>query len=147
MSVPIFFSQSSYKVNNNSFHNPVYGNYKFDTDLTYFGVMKERKFRKVNRVQSLLKLREVKDTKSIYPMIDEFGYSFSDFFIFKSTWDYEYNIETILSKPDKPKDMGIYFSKDKFFRKSINHVGKMVRDWQEDLDFTVGRPKFNDFRE
>ena len=30
-----FFSQSSYKVNNSSFHNPVYGNYKFDIELTY----------------------------------------------------------------------------------------------------------------
>jgi len=142
-----FFSQSSYKVNNSSYHNPVYGNYKFDIDLTYFGIMKERKFRKVNRVQSLLKLREVKDTKSIYPMIDEFGYSFSDFFIFKSTWDYEYSIETILPKPDKPKDMGIYFSKDKFFSKSLNNVGKMVQDWQEALDFSVGRPKFDDLKE
>lgn len=141
-----FFSQSSYKVNNSSFHNPVYGNYKFDIELTYFGVMKERKFRKVNRIQSLLKLREVKDIKSIYPMIDEFGYSFSDFFIFKSTWDHEYSIETVLPKSDKPKDVGIYFSKDKFFSKSLNHVGKMVQDWEENLDFIVGRPKFNDFK-
>jgi hypothetical protein len=68
-----FFSQSSYNVSNSSFHNPVYGNYKFDIDLTYFGVMRERKFRKVNRIQSLLKLREIKDVKSIYPMVDEFG--------------------------------------------------------------------------
>ena len=142
-----FFSQTSYKVESTSFHKPVYGNYRFDTDLTYFGVMKERKFRKVNRVQSLLKLREVKDIKSIYPMIDEFGYSFTDFFIFKSTWDYEYSIETTLSKLDKPKDMGIYLSKDKFFNKSFNHIGKMVQDWEDNLDFTVGRPKFDDFRE
>ena len=27
-------------------------------------------------------------------MLDEYGYSFKDFFIFKSTWDYEYSIET-----------------------------------------------------
>jgi hypothetical protein len=142
-----FFSQSSYNVSNSSFHNPVYGNYKFDIDLTYFGVMRERKFRKVNRIQSLLKLREIKDVKSIYPMVDEFGYSFSDFFIFKSTWDYGYNIETILSKNETLKDMGIYYSSDKFLGKSLNHVGKMIQDWQESLDFTVGRPKFNDFKE
>ena len=30
---------------------------------------------------------------SIYPMIDEFGYTYTDFFIFKSTWDYEYHVE------------------------------------------------------
>jgi hypothetical protein len=23
----------------------------------------------------------------------------------------------------------------------------MIQDWQESLDFTVGRPKFNDFKE
>ena len=27
-------------------------------------------------------------------MLDEFGYTTSDFFIFKSTWDFEYYIET-----------------------------------------------------
>jgi hypothetical protein len=141
----IFLSGSSYKVNNTSSHSPVYGNYKFDIDLTYFGVMKERKFRKVNRVQSLLKLREVKDVKSIYPMIDEFGYSFIDFFIFKSTWDYEYSVETILAKPNKPKNIinDSQVSKDKFLEDSMYNVGKLVQDWEESLDFIAGRPLNN----
>ena len=140
-----FLSGSSYKVNKTSSHSPVYGNYKFDIDLTYFGVMKERKFRKVNRVQSLLKLREVKDVKSIYPMIDEFGYSFIDFFIFKSTWDYEYSVETILAKPNKPKNIinDSQVSKDKFLEDSIYNVGKLVQDWEESLDFIAGRPLNN----
>jgi hypothetical protein len=142
-----FLSSSSYKVNNTSFHSPVYGNYKFDIDLTYFGVMKERKFRKVNRIQSLLKLREVKDTKSIYPMIDEFGYSFLDFFIFKSTWDYEYSVETVLAKPNNPKNIinNLQVSKDKFFEDSMYNVGKLVQDWEENLDFIAGRPQINTF--
>jgi len=142
MPMPIFLSNTSYRVDNSSSYNPIYGNYKFAIDLTYFGVMKERKFRKVNRVQSLLKLREVKDTKSIYPMIDEFGYSFTDFFIFKSTWDYEYSIETILSKIDKPKSIisNIQVNKDKFFEDSIKNVGKLVQEWEDNLDFTAGRP-------
>lgn len=142
MPTPIFLSNSSYKVNNSSSYNPIYGNYKFDIDLTYFGVMKERKFRKVNRTQSLLKLREVKDAKSIYPMIDEFGYSFLDFFIFKSTWDYEYSVETILAEPDKPKiiNSNSQVNKDKFFEDSIKNVGKLVQNWEEDLGFTAGRP-------
>ena len=140
----MFFSQTSYKTINTSFYNPNYGNYKFDTDLTYFGVMRERKFRKINRTQSILKLREVKDTKSIYPMIDEFGYTFSDFFIFKSTWDYEFSIETVLSKLDKPKDISLYLT-DKFFSKSLNNIGRTIQDWESNLNFNVGRPKINDF--
>lgn len=73
------------------------GNYKFDTSLTDFGMIKERKFRKVNRKGSLLKLRDRKDFKSIYPMIDEFGYSYEDFFIFRSTWDLQYHNETVIN--------------------------------------------------
>ena len=72
------------------------GNYKFDLSLTDFGMMKERKIRKINRKGSVLKLKEKNDIKSIYPMIDEFGYLVKDFFIFSSTWDYKYHIETIV---------------------------------------------------
>jgi hypothetical protein len=93
-----FFSQSKYSSIQTSFYNPLYGNYKFDTSLTDFGIVKERKMRKVNRMGSVLKLSEVKDTNSIYPMIDEFGYSFSDFFIFKSSWDLNYHLETLVFK-------------------------------------------------
>lgn len=76
------------------------GNYKFDTSLSEFGIMKERRFRKVNRKGSVLKLRDAKDFKSIYPMLDEFGYSTEDFFIFRSTWDIQYHSETV---PNDPK--------------------------------------------
>lgn len=140
-----FFSQSSYKKVETSFHKPTYGNYKFDTDLTSFAVMKERKFRKVNRIQSLLKLKENKDFKSIYPMLDEFGYSFSDFFIFKSTWDYEYSIETTPPTFERPKDMTPYLVKDKFFAKHLYNADRVIRDWEENLDIVVGRPKYRDY--
>ena len=89
-----FFSQTTYSKIETSFYEPIYGNYKFDTDLTSFGVIRERKIRKVNRSGSILKLKEVSDTNSIYPMLDEFGYTFADFFIFKSTWDLNYHLET-----------------------------------------------------
>ena len=36
---------------------------------------KERKIRKINNKGSVLKLNNIKDQKSIYPMIDEFGYT------------------------------------------------------------------------
>lgn len=75
-------------------------NGKFDTTLTDFGIMKERKIRKINRNGSVLKFRDDKDYKSIYPILDEYGYTYRDFFIFSSTWDLQYHWETeVLSKP------------------------------------------------
>ena len=75
------------------------GNYKFDEKLTYFGIEREKIFRKVNRKEILLKLKDTVGAKPIYPMLDEFGYHFTDFSIFKSSWDLEYHIETSLFKP------------------------------------------------
>lgn len=69
------------------------GNYTFDTDLSLFGVMKQRVISKVNRSENILKLRNNESFDSIYPMLDEFGYMVCDFFIFKSTWDFEYHFE------------------------------------------------------
>jgi hypothetical protein len=72
----------------------IYGNYKFDTHLTNFGKALEQKIRKINRGGDILKLKNTPSVKSIYPMIDEFGYTTHDVFIFKSTWDLKYYIET-----------------------------------------------------
>jgi hypothetical protein len=68
-------------------------NYKFDTDFTDFGIMKQRVISKVNRKNNILKLRNNPNLKSVYPMLDEFGYQVVDFFIFKSTWDFGYHYE------------------------------------------------------
>ena len=38
-----FYSQTSYTKAESSFYKPLYGNYKFDTDLTDFGMMLERR--------------------------------------------------------------------------------------------------------
>ena len=62
--------------------------------MTEFGIVKEKKIRKVNKLGSLLKLRNERDQISIYPMLDEFGYTVVDFFIFKSSWDIEYHYTT-----------------------------------------------------
>ena len=69
------------------------GNYRFDTDLTNFGMIKQRIISKVNPKGPQFKLKDNKSNKPIYPMLDEFGYSTQDFFIFKSTWDLEYHIQ------------------------------------------------------
>jgi len=71
------------------------GNYKFDTTLVNFGMVRELVISKVNRKNNILKLRNAKDTQSIYPMIDEFGYSVMDLFIFKSNWDTQYYLEVV----------------------------------------------------
>jgi hypothetical protein len=65
----------------------------FDTELTNFGIIKESIISKVNRNGSQLKLKNSANLKSIYPQLDEFGYTTKDIFIFKSNWDLEYYLE------------------------------------------------------
>jgi len=89
--MPLFYDIELFK---KDFNRSELGNYKFDTELTYFGLIKERKIRKINRKSSILKLSDVNDFKSIYPMLDEFGLTYEDEFIFKSTWDLNYHIES-----------------------------------------------------
>ena len=69
------------------------GNYLFDVDLSLFGIMKQRVISKSSRSGNILRLRSLDGTKSVYPMLDEFGFTVSDFFIFKSSWDFEYFFE------------------------------------------------------
>jgi hypothetical protein len=76
-------------------------NCRFDTNLSNFGIMRERKISKVNRKGSILRLKDIGDERSIYPMLDEFGYSTYDFFIFSSTWDLKYYLEIDKSTLDK----------------------------------------------
>lgn len=89
--MPIFYNIELFKAH--GLTSSSVGNYKFDTTLTNFGMMKERIIQKINRNKNILKLKNNSDVKSIYPMIDEFGYTFTDFFIFKSTWDLKYHVE------------------------------------------------------
>ena len=97
--MPLFYDIELFK-KSDGYENT--DNYKFDTSLTDFGTAKERLIRKVNRKGSILKLRDKLDVKSIYPMLDEFGYTTTDFFIFKSTWDYEYHLQTLDNKTSNP---------------------------------------------
>ena len=97
--MPIFYDIQLFSKN---LDNTYTGNYKFDTTLTDFGLIKERKIRKINRKGSILKLDNQKDVKSTYPMLQEFGYTTTDFFIFGSTWNFQYHLETILPNI-KPK--------------------------------------------
>jgi hypothetical protein len=88
---PILYKIQLFKsIDNNNIYD---GNYIFDTSLTEFGIMKELIVSKVNRSQNILKLGN--DLKSIYPMIDEFGYTTTDIFIFKSTWDFNFYLECV----------------------------------------------------
>lgn len=90
---PIFYNIQLFE--NVGLESSLVGNYKFDTTLTKFGIAKERVMSKINRKDNILKLRFNPDIMSVYPMIDEFGYTFKDYFIFKSTWDNEYYFECL----------------------------------------------------
>jgi hypothetical protein len=120
-----FYSQTTYTKTESSFYKPLYGNYKFDTDLTDFGMMLERRVRKVNRIGSVLKLQ----TNSIYPMIDEFGYTFMDFFIFRSTWDLGYHFETTVSETNIFKEPR---------NREYNNVDRLIKNFEKE-NFTIGR--------
>lgn len=73
-------------------------NYKFDTSYYAFGMVEELIFSKVNPKISPLKLKNTEQDKSIYPMVDEFGYQFSSRFIFNSNWDKDFYI---ITNPDQ----------------------------------------------
>ncbi len=89
---PIFYSIDLFKAYD--LNDNLSGNYKFDSTLTNFGLCKERIFSKVNLKGNKLRLLNFPNEKSIYPMVDEFGYSIMDFYLFKSTWDNSYYIES-----------------------------------------------------
>lgn len=67
-------------------------NYKFDTTLNDFGIIDEIIYSKVN--ENLNILNSSIDMYNIYPSIDKFGYSYTNRFIFKSSWDKEFFIRT-----------------------------------------------------
>lgn len=90
--MPIFYNIELFK--NIITETDLIGNYKFDTTLSDFGIIKERIFSKVAK-ENVLKFKHVKSVKSVYPMIDEFGYYFDNYYMFKSTWDTNYLIDTI----------------------------------------------------
>lgn len=69
-------------------------NLKFDTDLYNFGKTEEIIYSKVNDEENILKIKQTEEDKSIYPMIDEWGGSYVERFIFKSSWDSDYYIKT-----------------------------------------------------
>jgi hypothetical protein len=69
-------------------------NYKFDTTYENFGRIEELIFSKVNPTQSPLKLKNTDKDRSIYTMVDEYGYQFSSRFIFNSSWDHNFYVVT-----------------------------------------------------
>ena len=69
-------------------------NYRFDTSFENFGRIEELIFSKVNPIISPLKLKDTDKDKSIYPMVDEYGYQFGSRFIFNSSWDKDFYVIT-----------------------------------------------------
>jgi len=69
-------------------------NYKFDTSYENFGKIEELIFSKVNPFNSPLKLKDTDKDRSVYPMVDEYGYQFNSRFIFNSSWDIDFYLIT-----------------------------------------------------
>ena len=80
-------------------------NYRFDTNLEYFGTIEELIFSKVNPTTTPLKLKNTEQDKSMYPMIDEFGYQYYSRFIFNSNWDKDFYI---ITNPDQNPNKHVF---------------------------------------
>jgi hypothetical protein len=114
--MPLFYDIQLFSVDS---EDRLTGNYKFDTTLTEFGIIKEVKIKKVNRKGSILKLKDNTTNVPIYPMIDEFGHTVTDLMIFKSTWDKEYHVETSTSTTSIKGDL-LKITKDSNVEAPIN---------------------------
>jgi len=90
--MPVFYEIELFKSTGEFIDNP--GNYIFDTDLTYFGTAKQMLISKKSRNGNILKLKNFDGKKSIYPMLDEFGFTYVDHFIFRSSWDSKFHVES-----------------------------------------------------
>ena len=66
-----FFTQTIYTQQPFQSYTMRLGNYVFDTNLSLFGVMKQRVISKINRQENILKLRNNDTYDSVYPMLDE----------------------------------------------------------------------------
>ncbi len=78
----------------NTYTSSLERNTKFDTNLSYFGEISELIYSKVTEYENPLKIKGTEEDRSIYPMIDEFGYQWDRRFIFKSSWDDDYFFRT-----------------------------------------------------
>ncbi len=102
--IPIFEHSYIYNSVNSAYTTTQYNyfesNYKFGYTYGRFGMVDELIFSKVNPSINPLKLKNTLSDKSIYPMVDEFGYQFSNRFIFSSSWDRDFYV---ITRPDQLK--------------------------------------------
>ena len=90
--IPLF--NNTYLYNSNGVLKYWKSNYKFDVSYQNFGIVEEIMYSKVNPIVSPLKLKDTDKDKSIYPMVDEYGYGYCTRFIFNSSWDRDFYIIT-----------------------------------------------------
>jgi hypothetical protein len=65
-------------------------------------------------------------------MLDEFGYTFMDFLIFRSTWDQGYHFETVIPEVKTFKD-----TRSARF-KEIDNVDRVIKTFEKE-NFSIGR--------
>lgn len=119
--VPIFkninlFRPIMYKELRDNLKTPILkdGNWKFydinssnkNPDLINFGLIEELIFSKCNETSSILKIQDENDKdKSIYPMVDEWGYDYDARYIFSSNFEPSYYyISKKIEVPKNPKN-------------------------------------------
>lgn len=106
--IPLFrpYSYTELKQSQNQLPKLKNGNWKFyDTgssnvtpNLIGFGIIEELLFSKCNNISSVLKIQNPNEKeKSIYPMVDEYGYDFDARYIFSANWEpgWHYNSKLI----------------------------------------------------
>jgi hypothetical protein len=100
---PSYIYNSSTNLDTGVEYSSFSNNYKFEYNYAKFGLIDEVIFSKVNPTVNPLKLKNSTADKSIYPMVDEFGYQFSSRFIFSSSWDKNFYVITKPEQVTKPK--------------------------------------------
>lgn len=97
---PIFNNIVMYKplyywTKDNNDNTSIEGNYVFADDLDQFAQINELMYSKVNENENYLKLKNIDIDRSIYPMVDEIGYSQTSRNILLSSWDKFFYIKTL----------------------------------------------------
>lgn len=106
--IPLFrpYGYNQLKQNIDSIPKLKVGNWKFyDTNLIGFGLIEELLFSKCNEVSSILKIQNKDDKeKSVYPMVDEYGYDFDARYIFTSNWESNWHYKSkLIEIPENDK--------------------------------------------
>jgi hypothetical protein len=114
--VPLFrpYGYTELKESTNNIPTLPDGNWKFydpdssasNPNVIGFGIIEELLFSKCNNVSSVLKIQDPDEKeKSVYPMVDEYGYDFDARYIFTANWEPGWHyISKLIEIPENDKN-------------------------------------------